>query len=312
MMAIKNREEVFQLKEFFSRITQNTANYYDVFIDKIDDIAITLLEIILIIVFARIIIAILNKFVRKVIFNDKIQSKVESMDKRKKLNSLSTKKKQSIISLLKSIINFVIWFIAIASILEKLNLGVSVSSLLATAGVGGIALAFGAQDLVKDIVAGGFLFVESQYEMGDYVELAGIRGTVEVINIRNTSVRAYTGELVTIPNGIIDKVTNYSRGYNLAILDIGIAYEEDIENASKSILATANEYKQQNACVLEDARYVGVVNLGDSDVVLRTTIKVSSGNKWQVERDLRQNIKNNFDKENIEIPYPRRVNIDGK
>jgi len=300
------------LREVFLSITRDTVSFYDLAMDKLDDIVIFIIQIILIIIVAKIVIVILNKFVRNVIFNDKLQKKMDQLDKKDKISNLSEKKKESIISLSKSIISFVVWFLAIASILEKMGLGVSVGSLMATAGVGGIAIAFGAQDLVKDVVAGGFLFVEGQYEIGDIVELAGIRGTVEIINMRNTSVRAYTGELVTIPNGIIDKVTNYSRGFNMAILDIGVAYEEDIVNASKSILATAHEYKQNNSCVLKDPVYVGVVNLGNSDVVLRTTVKVSAGNKWQVERDLRQNIKTNFDKEGIEIPYPRTVIINGK
>ncbi len=300
------------MREVFLSITRDTVSFYDLAMDKLDDIVIFIIQIILIIIVAKIVIVILNKFVRNVIFNDKLQKKMDQLDKKDKISNLSEKKKESIISLSKSIISFVVWFLAIASILEKMGLGVSVGSLMATAGVGGIAIAFGAQDLVKDVVAGGFLFVEGQYEIGDIVELAGIRGTVEIINMRNTSVRAYTGELVTIPNGIIDKVTNYSRGFNMAILDIGVAYEEDIVNASKSILATAHEYKQNNSCVLKDPVYVGVVNLGNSDVVLRTTVKVSAGNKWQVERDLRQNIKTNFDKEGIEIPYPRTVIINGK
>ena len=300
------------LKEVFNDLSKNTMTSYELFVDKIDDVAIILIQIVLIVIVAKILIAILNKFIRNVVFNDRIHKKVKKLDKHKKLNSLSVKKKESIISLFRSIISFVVWFLAIASILEKLNLGVSVTSLLATAGVGGIALAFGAQDLVKDIVAGGFLFIEGQYEIGDIVELAETRGTVETISMRNTSIRAYSGELVTIPNGTIDKVKNFSRGFNLAILEIGIAYEEDIENAAKSILATCKEYKEQNDFVLEDAKYVGVVNLGDSDVVLRMTVKVKAGQKWQVERELRHRIKDNFDKEGIEIPYPRRVVINGK
>jgi moderate conductance mechanosensitive channel len=300
------------LKEVYSSLTQDTMSFYEFFIEKIDDVVIVLIQILLIVLLSKLAIVLLNKFVKNVIFHDKISKKITKLDKKNKLTSLSPQKKKSIISLLKSVISFLVWFIAIASILEKLNLGVSVSSLLATAGVGGIALAFGAQDLVKDVVAGGFLFIEGQYEIGDYVELAGVLGTVEVINMRNTSVRAYTGELITIPNGTIDKVINYSRGYNLAIIDIGIAYEEDIENAAAAIVEIAKQYRQEKTHVKDDPQYVGVINLGDSDVVLRVTMKVEPGQKWQTERDLRQLVKTSFDEKGIEIPYPRRVVIDGK
>ena len=280
------------LKERAISIFENAAR-------SVDDILLKILAIIGIIILAKLAIWIINKILRKVIFNKRLN----------KINKISTKKTESIISLSKSVVKFAVWFMAIAAILGQLNIGISASSLLATAGIGGVAIGFGAQDLVKDVVAGFFLFVEGQYEIGDFVELAGVRGTVEAINMRNTELKAYTGELNIIPNGIIDKVINYSKGNNFAILDIGVAYEEDIENASQSILNTAKEYKEKSTHVIGEPEYVGVVNLGESDVVLRVVLEVKPASQWQTERDLRELIKTNFDKQNIEIPYPRRVII---
>jgi len=280
------------LKERAISIFENAAR-------SVDDILLKILAIIGIIILAKLAIWIINKILRKVIFNKRLN----------KINKISTKKTESIISLSKSVVKFAVWFMAIAAILGQLNIGISASSLLATAGIGGVAIGFGAQDLVKDVVAGFFLFVEGQYEIGDFVELAGVRGTVEAINMRNTELKAYTGELNIIPNGFIDKVINYSKGNNFAILDIGVAYEEDIENASQSILNTAKEYKEKSTHVIGEPEYVGVVNLGESDVVLRVVLEVKPASQWQTERDLRELIKTNFDKQNIEIPYPRRVII---
>jgi moderate conductance mechanosensitive channel len=285
----------------FSELSERAINFFEGAASRVDDILITLLQIILIIVAGKILIWLINKIIKKVIFNKRL----------KKINKISDRKTNSIISLSKSVVKVIVWFMVIAAVLEKLNLGISASSLLATAGIGGVAIGFGAQDLVKDVVAGAFLFIEGQYEVGDFVELAGVRGTVEEINIRNTEVKAYTGELNIIPNGIIDKVINYSKGNNLAIIDIGVAYEEDIEKVSNSILTTAKAYKEINANVVGEPEYVGVVNLGDSDVVLRVIMEVKPATQWQIERDLRELIKTNFDKENIEIPYPKRVEIKG-
>jgi len=288
------------LKIMIEEATASVMGFFEKLAHSADDIFFKIIAIIAIILVGRLIIWIINAFVKKIIFNKKL----------KKLNKLSKSKTDSIISLSKSIVKFVVWFFVIVAILDQV--GISATSLLATAGIGGIAIAFGAQDLVKDIVSGAFLFVEGQYEVGDFVEVVGIKGTVEAINMRNTEIRSYTGELNIIPNGTIDKVINYSKGNNLAILDIGIAYEEDIEKASETIVEAAKEYKEKHNNIIGDPEYVGVVNLGDSDVVLRVVMEVKPTSQWQTERDLRQIVKEAFDREDIEIPYPRRVFIDAQ
>ena len=280
-----------------NEITGRATAIWENVAKSIDDIIIKLMMVVLIVVVAKIIIWILHKLIKKVIFGKRMKNS----------GRIPEKKINSITSLSDSIIKFVVWFFAIVAVLQQF--GISASSLLATAGIGGIALAFGAQDLIKDIVSGAFLFIEGQYEVGDFVELAGIKGIVQSINMRNTEVKAYTGEVVIIPNGSIDKVVNYSKGNNLAVLDIGVAYEEDVKAAAESVLRTARAYKEENDFVLSDPEYAGVIELGSSDVVIRVVMEVQPIMQFKTERELRQRIKENFDKENIEIPYPRRVII---
>ncbi|MEX1308649.1 MAG: mechanosensitive ion channel family protein [Eubacteriales bacterium] len=264
---------------------------------NIDVVILKFFSIILIIVVGRIAVWLIIKFTKKLLFNKHVKAS----------NKISEKKMESIYSLAKSVVKFFVWFFVIVAVLDQV--GISAGSLLATAGIGGVAIAFGAQDLVKDMVSGGFLFVESQYEIGDLVKVADVMGTVQGINIRNTEIKAYTGEVVIIPNGSIGKVINYSKGNNLAILDIGIAYEEDIQQAANSILATARSYKEKHDYVVGEPQYAGVISLGESDVTLRVVMDVKPAMQFQTQRDLLQAVKENFDKENIEIPYPRRVII---
>jgi len=278
-------------------ITERAISIWENIASSVDDILLKLLAIVAILVIGKLAIWILHKFIKKVVFGKKV----------KQASSMSEKKIESIVSLSDSVIKFLVWFFVIVAILEQF--GISASSLLATAGIGGVALAFGAQDLVKDVVSGAFLFIENQYEIGDLVELAGIRGIVESINMRNTQLKAYTGEHIIIPNGTIDKVINFSKSNNLAVLDVGVAYEEDIQAAAESMLRTAKQYKDEHDFVLGDPEYVGVIDLGSSDVVLRVVMEVQPIMQYQTERELRQRIKENFDKENIEIPYQRCVVI---
>ena len=269
---------------------ENIASHIDVVIIK-------LFTIIMIIVVGKIAIWLIIKFTKKLLFNKHMKNS----------EKISSKKMESIYSLTKSVVKFFVWFFVIVAVLDQI--GISAGSLLATAGIGGVAIAFGAQDLVKDVVSGGFLFVESQYEIGDLVKVADVMGTVQGINMRNTEIKAYTGEVVIIPNGSIGTVINYSKGNNLAILDIGIAYEEDIQKAADSILATARSYKEKHDYVVGEPQYAGVISLGESDVTLRVVMDVKPTMQFQTQRELLQAVKENFDKENIEIPYPRRVVI---
>jgi len=180
---------------------------------------------------------------------------------------------------------------------------------LATAGIGGLAIGIGAQSLVKDVVTGFFILFEGQFAVGDLVAIGDITGTVEEIGLRVTHIRGFKGDLNIIPNGTIDKVTNFSRGNSLAIVDISIDYEADVDKALKVLEKVSMDFSRDNPDIIEPPQVLGIMNLGEYDVNIRVIARTAGLKHWGVERELRKRIKHAFAKEGIEMPYPRRVVI---
>jgi len=164
---------------------------------------------------------------------------------------------------------------------------------------------------VKDVVAGVFLLFEDQFSVGEYIEAGDVKGTVEAVTIRTTKIRKFSGETAIIPNGAIDKVINYSRGDHLAIISMSIAYESDAGKASEIMKAVGDEYKKSHDNVIEEAQVLGVTELGDSDMVIKMIMRVKPLTHWVTEREVMMLIKEEFDKNGIDIPYPHRVIING-
>jgi len=289
------------MEQFFTNVWNSIVTYFLDIGNNADIILITLVEIIAIIFFAKIITIILRRFIRRML----------KRSKNKKPMSIMAKKSETIQSMSSSISKYIVYFFAIAAILGVLGLGATVTTLLATAGIGGIAIAFGAQDFVKDVVTGFFLLFENQFSVGEYIEVDGEKGTVEAITIRTTKITKFSGEKTTLPNGIIKKVTNYSRGDHLAIVDMSVSYETDIEKASTIMQEVGLEYKENHDNTLEEPHVLGVINLGDSDVVIRMILRVKPLTHWETERTLRRAIKEEFDKQGVDIPYPYMVVING-
>jgi small conductance mechanosensitive channel len=217
------------------------------------------------------------------------------------------KKIKTMSSLTKSIITYTLYFIGLTMVLTIMN--IPVSSILATAGIGGLAIGFGAQNLVRDIITGFFILFEDQYAVGDYISLDRHSGIVEEIGIRITRIRDFNGDLHVVPNGSISNVTNHSRGNMRVMFDVGIAYEEDIDRAIEVIENFFDEYRQAESAITDGPKVLGVSDLADSSVVLKVWAKTRSMEQWRVERELKKGIKQILDTEDIEIPYPRRVII---
>lgn len=209
--------------------------------------------------------------------------------------------------ILKSIVKYTIYFIASTSIIK--TFGTDVTALITAAGIGGLAIGFGAQNLVRDIITGFFILFEDQFGVGNYVELEGIEGIVEDMALRVTKIRGFNGDLYIIPNGEIKKVTNKSNGRMRAWVDISIAYEEDIDNAIKVLNEACEKLRQEDARILEGPTVLGVSSLAASDVVISVMAKTVPMEQWAVERLMRKTFKEVFDQKGIEIPYPRRVVI---
>lgn len=218
---------------------------------------------------------------------------------------LSIKREQTLEKLLKNILTYVLYFIAFTMILDQLN--IPVKTLLAGAGIVGIAIGFGAQNLVRDIITGFFIIFENQFSVGDYIRTTQYEGFVEEIGLRITKIKSWTGEVHILPNGMIDQVTNFSINNSVGVVDISIAYEEDIDRAEQVIEEVVNELAKEHEEFVKIPEILGVQTLGSSEVTIRVVAEVLPMTHWAAARLIRKAVKLRFNKENIEIPYPRIV-----
>ncbi len=187
------------------------------------------------------------------------------------------------------------------------ELGISVAPILGAAGVMGIAIGFGAQSLVKDYFNGFFLLLENQMGHGDVVEVSGIGGVVEDMTLRYVRLRDYDGNVHFIPNGGITTVTNRTRGYAYAVIDVGVGYRESADAALEVMRTVGQAMRQDDSWqekILEDIEIVGVDNWADSAVILRCRFKVAPIQQWGVRREYLRRLKQAFDNAGIEIPFP--------
>jgi small conductance mechanosensitive channel len=211
-------------------------------------------------------------------------------------------------SILRSTATVVIYTIAILMALGEFD--VNLGPLIAGAGIAGIALGFGAQSIVRDFLSGFFMLVEDQFAVGDIIDVGEASGVVENISLRTTQVRDINGTLWYIPNGEIHRVANKSQQWARAVLDIEVAYDTDIEKASRVIKEVADEVWNEhaaNATIIEEPEIWGVEMFGESSIAIRLVCKVEPGEQWMTSRVVRRRIKEAFDREGIEIPFPQRV-----
>jgi len=195
----------------------------------------------------------------------------------------------------------------ISGMLVLAELGVSIAPILASAGVIGIAIGFGAQSLIKDYFNGFFLLLEDQIRQGDVVEVADKGGLVEEVTLRYIRLRDYEGNVHFIPNGVITTVTNRSRSFAYAVINIGIAYRENVEEVFEVMREVAAGMRQDETLgplILEDIDIAGVDAWADSAVVIRCRFKVQALQQWTVRRAFLLRMKKEFDRRGIEIPFP--------
>jgi len=209
----------------------------------------------------------------------------------------------------KSILRYTLYFFAGVTVLSLL--GIDPSSILVGAGVAGLAVGFGAQNLVRDVISGFFILFEDQFAVGDYVVIGDKDGIVEEMGLRTTRIKAFGGETHVIPNGKIELVTNYSRGPMRVLFEVEIAYEEDTHRAIELAQGVLDRFAAESEVIVEGPTVLGVSKLGSSGVALMVWAKVKPMEQWAVERELKLRLKQAFDKLGVEIPYPRRVYISG-
>ncbi|MFC5712357.1 mechanosensitive ion channel family protein [Thalassorhabdus alkalitolerans] len=185
----------------------------------------------------------------------------------------------------------------------------NIAPIIAGAGIIGLAVGFGAQGLVSDVVTGFFLLLEKQIDVDDYVTIAGLDGVVEEVGLRTTQIRAFDGTLHYIPNREISSVSNHSKGNMQAMIDISISYDDDIDRAMKVLQDACDQVAAEEEVIKDGPHVLGVASFGDSDVIIRIIGQTENMEQWGIERKLRKACKEALDANGIEIPFPHQVNI---
>ena len=210
--------------------------------------------------------------------------------------------------LLKSVLTGLL--IAVFGTMVLSEIGVNIAPIIASAGIIGIALGFGAQSLVKDFLSGIFMIFEDQYGVGDVVDVGEASGTVEAVSLRVTRLRDLNGTVWYVPNGEILRVGNMSQNWSRAVVDVAVAYGEDVARVTRVLKELAHDLWEDDdfrGIIIEEPEVTGVEVLGPESLTLRVLLKTAPMEQWGVARELRQRVKARFDHEGIEIPLPQRV-----
>lgn len=221
-----------------------------------------------------------------------------AMKKYDKLRTIDAKRLRTVLSVLKSFATIIIiftWFLAALRLF-----GVNTSAIITTAGIGGVAISFGAKSLVEDIISGIFLMLEDSFALGDDITVAGKTGTVEKIGLRTTTVRDYSGELHVIPNGEIRVVTNRNKNIQRAMIKVPLAYETDV-NLAIDILTKALKKVDEDHAVIENVSVWGITDFNKDGIVISLAAKTIPGEQWRVERLMRQIALEELSKNNIVV-----------
>ncbi len=220
----------------------------------------------------------------------------------------SSQRAKAMGSALRSVATFVVWTVAVLLVLGEV--GLDLGPLIAGAGVAGVALGFGAQNIVKDFLAGLFIVVEDQIGVGDIVDLGPATGTVEAVTLRITRIRDVEGVVWFVPNGEIHRVGNMSQEWSRALLDIAVAYDTPVEQATDVIQRVADDVwrdPEWSGRLLAEPEVWGVEQFAADAVLIRLVMKTAPLEQWAVQREVRRRLKLAFDEAGIEIPFPQRT-----
>ena len=200
--------------------------------------------------------------------------------------------------------------IVITAGLTILGFFVPIAPLLASVGVAGLAISFGAQSLVKDLITGFFILVENQFAVGDVIQVEGVSGTVERMTLRVVMIRDGNGVLHVIPNGLITRVGNQTRGFAKCVVDIPVGYKEELDHVILVLRQVAGEIWKDprwKVELTEEPTVLGVEAIGHGELTFRVVATTRPGRQWDVSRELRRRVKNRFDQEGIVMPLPQRA-----
>lgn len=255
-----------------------------------------IVKVILIMVAAYIIVIVTRLVIRKT-FSVRIRGPLKYNERRQ----------QTLSKLLENVVAYVVYFIAIIAVLSAFT--IDITGLIAGAGVLGLAIGFGAQNLVRDVITGFFIIFEDQFSVGDYVRIGQAEGTVEEIGLRTTKVKAWTGELFIFPNGHVTEVVNFSVHNSIAVVDINISNESDIAKVESLIMEFLGTLQDRYEQIIKPAELLGVQNLTTTEVVMRITAETLPMQHFAIARSMRRDLKEFLDARGVEIPYPRMVMV---
>jgi len=229
-----------------------------------------------------------------------LHGEAEGSEKEKRAQTLA-----GVLSMAGAIVLFTVGVLTVVS-----ELGIDIKPVLASVGIGGLAIGFGAQSLVKDLIAGFFLLMENQIRVGDVVRAAGQGGMVEKVGLRALVLRDLGGNRIVIPNGEIGQVTNMTYQFSRYVFDIGVAYQEDVDRVME-VMKRVGESMQRDPeygeLITEPLEIFGLDSFGDSAVVIRARITTKPIKQWAVGREYNRRLKKAFDQEGIEMPFPHRT-----
>ena len=255
----------------------------------------TLVRVVLIAFVAWIALGVMQRLIR--IFRERITRGMDDPEQIKRVETLGR------------VFRYIaaVTILVIATVLILSELGIAVCPILGAAGVIGLAVGFGAQSLVKDYFAGFFILLENQIRQGDVVDIAGKAGLVEEVTLRYVRLRDYDGNVHIVSNGLITTVTNMSRGFAQSVVDVGVAYREDTDQAIGVMREVGAEMRADplfGPKILDDLEIAGVDKWADSAVILRCRFRVRPLEQWNVRREFLRRLKKAFDARGIEIPFP--------
>ncbi|MCL2140124.1 MAG: mechanosensitive ion channel [Dehalococcoidia bacterium] len=258
------------------------------------------LPIVIIVVVAIILFLVVRKIIPKI-----LEGSIHISRKDKRAREHIARRTRTLSNILVNVVGIVIAIIALAMVLDKLN--IPIAPLLTGAGIVGIAVGLGAQSLIKDLISGIFILVEDQYNYGDEVAVAGVRGEVIEVGFRRTVLRDSSGTVHNIPNSAIVLTSNYTRGVARINLDLPVDYGTDLDHAMSVINRVGEEMAQEKHFkkrILSPPRALRVNNFADSGIEIRVTGDTAPGSQWEVTGEFRKRIKKAFEMEGIEIPWP--------
>lgn len=260
--------------------------------NKWENLGIAVIRIAVILLISKLFLWLSHKMIDRII-----------LERVSKYQTSQAKRMTTVGKLIKNSSAYAVYFIAFMLFMSEL--GINLGPLLAGAGVVGLAIGFGAQSLVKDIITGFFILLEDQFAVGDVIQTGSFKGKVEVIGLRTTKILSWTGEVHIVPNGMINEVTNFSVNNSLAVVDVSVAYETDVDEVLKILLETMKGFEHAN--LVKEPEVLGVQLMSAPAVTIRIVAECLPNTHTIVARAINKEVKDALDRKGIEIPYPRMV-----